>query len=103
MKDEASGRPVFRKPPPEGVVEGVGIGREWSIAGLEEGSLLAARKQRCRLSRDEGESWRICAGELMGWFDERGAPNGRGGVTACDEPGMAETRDGRVLFLARWN
>ena len=225
MNSQTSGRPVFRKPPPEGVVEVPGIGREWSIAGLEDGSLLAARQRRYRLSRDggetwaeerdlpepvtasgllrlnsgalaafsddmlwlsgddgrtwgegraipmlgspyydtlvqlssgrllypnracfgnqghpdlpleyvrsyglwkglrrqvaghyhwpeidiasvsisddEGESWRICEGELMGWFDEHGVPNGQGGVTACDEPSVAETRDGRVLFLAR--
>ena len=44
MESQTSGRPVFRKPPPEGVVEVVGIGREWSIAGLEDGSLLAARQ-----------------------------------------------------------
>ena len=225
MNSQTSGRPVFRKPPPEGVVEVLGIGREWSIAGLEDGSLLAARHRQCRLSRDGGESWseerdlpdpvsawgllrlnsgalgafsddrlwlsgdegrtwgegraipllgspyydtliqlsngrllypnracfgnqnhpdlpleyvrsyglwkglrrqvaghyhwpeidiasvswsddegrtwRMCEGELMGWFDEHGVPNGQGGVTACDEPSLAETNDGRVLFLAR--
>ena len=225
MRNQMSGRPVFRKPPPEGVVEVPGIGREWSIAQLEDGSLLAARHRQCRLSRDGGESWseerdlpepvsawgllrlnsgalgafsddrlwlsgdegrtwgggreipllgspyydtliqlsrgrllypnrvcfgnqnhpdlpleyvrsyglwkglrrqvsghyhwpeidiasvswsddegrtwRMCEGELMGWFDQHGAPNGCGGVTACDEPSLAETSDGRVLFLAR--
>ena len=225
MKSETSGRPVFRKPPPEGVAEVVGIGREWSIAQIEAGTLLAASKRRCRLSRDggaswgdeqelpepvtawgllrlrsgalaafsddmlwlsgdegrtwgegraipllgspyydtliqlsggrllypnricfgnqghpdlpleyvrsygiwkglrrqvsghyhwpeidiasvsisddEGESWQLCEGELMGWFDEHGVPNGNGGITACDEPSLAETSDGRVLFLAR--
>ena len=57
MESMTSGRPLFRKPPPEGVVEVLGIGREWSIAGLDDGSLLAARHRQCRFSRDGGESW----------------------------------------------
>ena len=57
MNSQTSGQPVFRKPPPEGVVEVLGIGREWSIAGLEDGSLLAARHRQCRHSCDGGESW----------------------------------------------
>ena len=47
-------------------------------------------------SDDEGKTWDRCRGYLMGWFN-----NGYGGVTACDEPCVAETKDGRVLFLAR--
>ncbi len=220
-----AGRPTFRKPPPKGVVEVVGIGREWSIAQLTDGALLAARKRHYRLSRDGGESWgeerefpepvcawgllrlqsgalgafsrdtlwlsgdggrswgegrpielfgspyydtliqlssgrllypnrtcfanqnhpdlpldqirsygiwkgirrlvdghyhwpevdiasvsysddegatwQACDGELMGWFDGDGVANGYGGITACDEPSVVETADGRVLFLAR--
>ena len=57
MNSTTPGRPVFRKPPPEGVVEVVGIGREWSIAPLEDGALLAARKRHCRISHDGGISW----------------------------------------------
>jgi len=52
-------------------------------------------------SDDDGKTWKQCEGKLMGWFDGEGIPNGRGGVTACDEPGVAETADGRVLFFAR--
>ena len=225
MNSTTSGRPTFRTPPPEGVVEVVGIGREWSIAQLSDGALLAARKRHCRISRDGGESWgeqqelpepvcawgvlrlqsgalaafsrdtlwlsrddgrswgegrpiellgspyydtliqlssgrllypnrvcfanqnhpdlpldhvrsygiwkgirrlvdghyhwpeidigsvsysddegatwQVCDGELMGWFDRDGVANGYGGITACDEPSVVETSDGRVLFLAR--
>ena len=50
---------------------------------------------------DDGRSWQRCTGEIFGWFDAEGVPNGKGGVTACDEPSVAETADGRVLFLAR--
>ena len=57
MDSTTAGRPTFRKPPPEGVMEVVGIGREWSIAQLADGALLAARKRHYRLSRDGGESW----------------------------------------------
>ena len=52
-------------------------------------------------SDDEGQNWQACDGELMGWFDRDGVANGYGGITACDEPSVIETRDGRVLFLAR--
>ena len=52
-------------------------------------------------SDDEGETWRMCEGQLMGWFDGEGEVNGRGGVTAFDEPTLAETRDGRVLYFGR--
>jgi len=37
----------------------------------------------------------------MGWFDDEGEVNGKGGVTPFDEPSLAETKDGRVLFFAR--
>ncbi len=52
-------------------------------------------------SDDRGETWRLCEGALMGWFDAHGIPNGYGGITACDEPSVAETKDERVLFFAR--
>ncbi len=51
-------------------------------------------------SGDLGKTWER-SGYLMGWFDEQGIPNGYGAHTSCDEPGVAETADGRVLFLAR--
>jgi len=38
---------------------------------------------------------------LMGWFGPDGEPNGQLGITACDEPSVAETKDGRVLFFGR--
>ena len=52
-------------------------------------------------SDDEGKTWQLCDGSLMGWFDSHGIPNGYGGITACDEPSVAETKDGRQLFFAR--
>ena len=51
-------------------------------------------------SRDGGRTWQR-AQPLMGWFDEHGIANGYGGVSACDEPSVAETADGRLLFFAR--
>jgi hypothetical protein len=51
-------------------------------------------------SRDEGRTWQR-GGPLMGWFDEHGIANGYGGISACDEPSVAETADGRLLFFAR--
>ena len=38
---------------------------------------------------------------LMGWFGPDGEPNGGLGITACDEPSVAETKDGRALFFGR--
>ncbi len=56
-------------------------------------------------SDDEGRTWRQGPGDLVwavfGWFDERGDLNGGGGVIDLYEPSVAETRDGRVLMLAR--
>ena len=52
-------------------------------------------------SDDEGRTWRQCDGQLMGWFDADGIPNGRGGITAVDEPNVAECADGRAMLMAR--
>jgi len=55
-------------------------------------------------SDDEGQTWRQSGGQyggLFGWFDERGVPNGKGGITGVFEPTAAETQDGRVLLIAR--
>ena len=235
MENDTANRPTFRKSPPEGVVEIVGIGRDWSMVQLTDGTLLAACKNRYRISHDkgasweneqelpepvnvngllrlqsgalaassvasgsgreyrenmlwlsydegqswnegrpismlgapycdtliqlsggrllypnricfenqnhpdvpldhvrsygiwkglrrqvdghyhwpeidiasvsysddEGSTWQICDGQLMGWFDHDGVPNGYAGITACDEPSVVETADDRVLFLAR--
>ena len=51
-------------------------------------------------SQDGGRTWQR-AEPLMGWFDAHGVANGYGGVSACDEPSVAETADGRLLFFAR--
>jgi hypothetical protein len=51
-------------------------------------------------SDDRGKTW-AQSGYLYGWFDRDGVPNGKGGVTACDEPQVVECEDGRVLFVAR--
>ena len=52
-------------------------------------------------SDDDGRTWQMCNGHLMGWFDHEGVVNGLGGVTPFDEPSVAETADGRVLCFAR--
>ena len=54
-------------------------------------------------SDDEGRTWSPFEeyGCLMGWFDFDGVVNGDCGVTPCDEPSVAETKDGGVLFFAR--
>ena len=52
-------------------------------------------------SDDEGRTWQMCRGQLMGWFDAEGIPNGRGGITAVDEPGVAACPDGRLMMMAR--
>jgi len=52
-------------------------------------------------SDDEGRSWRQCDGGLFGWFDERGVPNGEGGILDVYEPTAAECPDGRVLMMMR--
>ncbi len=52
-------------------------------------------------SDDLGQRWKRAPGYLIGWFDYLGTPNGDAGMTACDEPCVAETADGRVLFFAR--
>ncbi|MFN0168573.1 MAG: sialidase family protein [Bryobacteraceae bacterium] len=54
-------------------------------------------------SDDEGKTWKQSEGGLFGWFDEKGEPNGAGGILDLYEPTSAETKDGRVLFIARSN
>jgi hypothetical protein len=38
---------------------------------------------------------------LMGWFDTKGEPNGRNGISQCGEASIAETRDGNVMLFGR--
>ena len=52
-------------------------------------------------SDDEGKTWSQCEGGLFGWFDERGVPNGDGGIIDVYEPTAAECKDGRVLMFMR--
>ncbi len=57
-------------------------------------------------SDDEGRSWKVGLHDgmpnvLMGWFDSRGVPNGRNGITPCGEASVAETGDGRVVLFGR--
>jgi len=68
-------------------------GKNWAV-GSTEHSLWgeASGQPRTFLS---------ASGVLMGWFDARGIPGPNAEVTACDEPNVAETADGRVLFMAR--
>ena len=63
--------------------------------GVEMGIGLAC------YSDDQGQTWEKAKGGLFGWFDERGVPNGEGGIIDIYEPTAAETKDGRVLFFAR--
>ena len=58
---------------------------------------------RCKTfhSDDEGRTWKGCRGGLMGWFSERGVPDGTGGLTSICEPTVAETNDGRLLMFSR--
>jgi hypothetical protein len=63
--------------------------------GVELGVCLAY------YSDDEGLTWKACVGGLFGWFDERGVPNGEGGIIDVYEPTAAETKDGRVLMFMR--
>lgn len=77
--------------------------------GLWRGSLLFFEGHRgvelgvciAYYSDDEGLTWKQCAGGLFGWFDERGVPNGEGGIIDVYEPTAAETKDGRVLMFMR--
>ena len=52
-------------------------------------------------SDDEGLTWTRCRGGVFGWFDEKGVPNGEGGIIDVYEPNLAETADGRVLMIMR--
>ena len=52
-------------------------------------------------SDDEGLNWKQCTGGIFGWFDERGVPNGEGGIIDVYEPNIAETKDGRLLMIMR--
>jgi hypothetical protein len=52
-------------------------------------------------SDDEGQTWKQSEGGVFGWFDEKGEPNGAGGIIDLYEPTSAETKDGRVLMFSR--
>ena len=52
-------------------------------------------------SDDEGRTWQKCKGGIFGWFDEKGIPNGEGGIIDVYEPSVAETNDGRLLMVMR--
>ena len=52
-------------------------------------------------SDDEGQTWSQSEGGLFGWFDDRGVPNGEGGIVDVYEPTAAECSDGRVLMFLR--
>lgn len=52
-------------------------------------------------SDDEGQTWKRSDGGVFGWFDRNGEPNGADGIIDLYEPTSAETKDGRVLMMAR--
>lgn len=47
-------------------------------------------------SDDEGRTWTRSEDSLMVWLDD-----GRGGTYACDEPTLAEAKDGRLVLAMR--
>lgn len=58
MAPAAGQRPPLRKPPPEGVVELVGVGGSGSsLVELKDGSLMLLLKSSYRISTDGGLSW----------------------------------------------
>ena len=50
-------QPVWRKPPPEGVIEIIGISAIGSIVALKDGSLMLAQKRGYRISKNGGKTW----------------------------------------------
>ena len=48
---------IFRKPPPEGVVEIIGVGGSGGIVELTDGSLMFAEGRSYRISTDGGRTW----------------------------------------------
>ena len=54
----AAAKPVFRKPPPDGVVELVGVaGSGSTLVELKDGSLMLVQGAGYRISTDEGLTW----------------------------------------------
>ena len=47
-------------------------------------------------SDNEGNTWKRCYGDIFGWL-RRGWDN----IVACDEPGLDELKDGRIMMLMR--
>ncbi len=54
---QANADGIFRKPPPEGVSEIIGIGNSGGIVELADGSLMLAQGSSYRLSTDGGRTW----------------------------------------------
>ncbi len=77
-------------PNPKPFVEGQdrGIGHLWSPENVSATKFF--------YSDDEGETWLASEGDLMLWIDQ-----GRGNFDSMHEPTAAETKDGRILCLAR--
>ena len=83
-------------------IEGHGHIPEISIAGIsysdDEGKIW-----KCGEKADESDSDLIYSSAiLLGWFGPDGHVNqSEGWVTDTDEPTIAETKDGKILFFAR--
>lgn len=75
---------------PKPLVEGQerGIGHLWSPENVSPTKFF--------YSDDEGQTWQASDGDLMLWIDQ-----GYGNLDSMHEPTAAETKDGRVLCLAR--
>ncbi len=75
---QAQGRPVLRKPPPEGVIEITGIAAAGSIVELKDGSFMLAQGSGYRISKDGGKTW------------------GEGGPLAWDTQGVIRLQSGAL-------
>ena len=75
---------------PRPLVEGQerGIGHLWSPENVSPARFF--------YSDDEGQTWQASDGDLMLWVDQ-----GYGNLDSIHEPTAAETKDGRILCLAR--
>ena len=69
-------------------------GREYDVEGHAHYPELDISYIYC--SDDEGRTWSRSDGDLFVWLDD-----GYGGTYACDEPTLAEAKDGRLVMFMR--
>jgi hypothetical protein len=83
---------------------GVWKGKRYQVEG--HGHLPEFFASGFSWSDDEGKTWATATYQnmpnvLMGWFDDRGEPTGRAGISPCGEASIVETGDGRILLFGR--